>query len=144
MAMPQLRRQLTLFLPEPERRRIDAVREWLDPQQYQLIAAHVTLCRETEIADWQAIRNVLSSVKVQVTLTFGKAVRLDDGCILLPVQGTTASYDRLRQAILGDSCNVHQPHITLLHPRHAQGRNDDLAMLSSELDLQHFYLRKCH
>ncbi len=128
--MPQLRRQLTLFLPEHERVLVDSVRQWLDPKQHAIISAHVTLCREAEFTDWPTTHITLSSLKtIDVPLAFGKPIRLEDGCILLPVQGSTTSYDALRQKILGYSCNVQIPHITLLHPRNSIGRNDDLPAL---------------
>lgn len=48
---PAIRRQLTLFVPEPRRAHLDALRQTLDPVQASLIGAHVTLCREDEIQD---------------------------------------------------------------------------------------------
>jgi len=127
-----LRRQLTLFLPEFERRLVDVVRQWLDPKQSAKIAAHVTLCREAEIANWPTIQSTLSSLNtIDVKLVFDKPIRLEDGCIMLPTQGSTASYDELRQKILGQLYKVQTPHITLLHPRNSTGRNDDLASLST-------------
>ena len=44
------RRQLTLFVPHAEAAPIEALRATLDPVQHALIAAHVTLCREDELA----------------------------------------------------------------------------------------------
>ena len=44
-SVPNLRRQLSLILPEPERSMFDIVRADIDPIQYSLISAHVTLCR---------------------------------------------------------------------------------------------------
>ncbi len=121
--MQQFRRQLTLFLPERERQQVDAVRQWLDPHQYQIIAAHVTLCRESEIADWKAIYAVLPSVKIDIAMAFGKPIRLEDGCVMLPVNGSTENYDALRQAILGRYCNKQKPQITQQKPKQPQGRN---------------------
>ncbi len=131
--MPLFRRQLSLFLPEPERSLVDAIRQRLDPRQHAIIPAHVTLCREAEIEDWSTIRTTLQSLDgVAVKLGFGLPERLQDGCILLPAQGNTAMYDDLRRKILGSACAIHLPHITLLHPRHSAGRDDDLAALAEE------------
>ena len=44
------RRQVTLFVPDPTRSMLEAIRKRLDPVQYRLIRAHVTLCREDELA----------------------------------------------------------------------------------------------
>ncbi len=47
-----IRRQLTLFVPPGRREALEALRRALDPAQVSLIAAHVTLAREDEIAEW--------------------------------------------------------------------------------------------
>jgi hypothetical protein len=47
--VPTRRRQLTLFVEEPWRSRLQALRRALDLVQASLIAPHVTLCREDEI-----------------------------------------------------------------------------------------------
>jgi len=133
--MQSFRRQLTLFLPEHEKHQVDAIRQWLDPRQHQIIAAHVTLCRETEIENWAKVHAALKTASIDVSLTFGKPIRLEDGCIMLPVSGATESYDALRRTLLGNSCKSHAPHITLLHPRHAQDRNDDLEMIARAITL---------
>ena len=45
-----VRRQLTLFLAGEMAAAVEAVRRVVDPEQYRLIPAHVTLCPEEEIA----------------------------------------------------------------------------------------------
>lgn len=45
-----VRQQLTLFVPEPAARHVDSVRAIVDPVQAGLIASHVTLRRESELA----------------------------------------------------------------------------------------------
>jgi hypothetical protein len=44
-----IRRQLSLYVPEPIATRLEAVRRVLDPVQHALIPAHVTLCRDDEL-----------------------------------------------------------------------------------------------
>jgi hypothetical protein len=129
--MEKRRRQLSLFLPAPDGAVIDSVRQRLDPLQHAIIPAHVTLCRDPEIEPWQQFRSRLPSLaEVDVTLSFGGPTRLSDGCVLLPVVGSTAAYDSLRRAILGEQFSKHTPHITLLHPRNALGKAVDLVALS--------------
>jgi hypothetical protein len=123
MTAPQhLRRQLTLFLPPEQRAIVEPVRQQLDPQQHAIIPAHVTLCRNDELTDWQALEQRLASLgEFSLTLQFGKPQVLDDGCILLrPVRGAE-QYQHLRQSILGPSAKIHGAHLTLLHPRNAPG-----------------------
>jgi 2'-5' RNA ligase len=126
------RRQLSLFLPVSERAVVESTRRRLDPLQHSIVPAHVTLCRDSEVEPWHQLRNSLESLTdVDITLSFGSPTRLPDGCVLLPVVGSTSSYDHLRRMILGDHCKKHTPHITLLHPRNAHGRVDDLLALST-------------
>lgn len=132
--MPPLRRQLSLFLPEPWRGVADAVRQRVDPQQHARIPAHVTLCRDEELESWVPVRNILATLpEINITLSFGNPMRLDDGCVMLPAIGDTSGYDGLRKKLLGVNYRVHKPHITILHPRHAIGRMDDLVVLAAEL-----------
>ena len=125
--MPGLRRQLSLYLPEPERSVVDAVRSRVDPEQFRLIPAHVTLCRDDELGDWLAIRARLDALgPLLVELELGAPLRLPDGCVLLPVTGSTETFDALRARLLAGSPRALRPHVTLLHPRHAQGKEERL------------------
>lgn len=69
---------------------------------------------------------------MEVTLDFGDPVQLLDGCVLLPVVGSSSAYDNLRSRLLGPACRSHKPHLTLLHPRHAAGKVVDLRALARE------------
>ena len=40
------RKQLTLFVKDVQAKAIEAIRRQYNPEQYALIKAHVTLCRE--------------------------------------------------------------------------------------------------
>ena len=70
------RRQLSLYAPEPQRSVIDAVRAVLDPVQHRLIPAHVTLCREDELAgiDAAVMAERLAGA-APITLRFGPPER---------------------------------------------------------------------
>ena len=128
------RRQLTMFVPAPERDAIEKVRSALDPRQHALIAAHVTLCREAELEPWHVVRARLASLgRIEVVLQFGLPVQLPDGCVMLPVVSAMTDYVEVRQHILGPECRPHTPHLTLLHPRHAAGVAVDLPNLAQLL-----------
>jgi 2'-5' RNA ligase len=112
------RRQASLYLSGfPE---IEALRREFNPVQAQLIPAHVTLCREDEVDDWEAIaKRIVALRPVSVTLRFGGPVR-DGNLVLLPTVGLTESFDQLRFDLLskqGAAPRKHLPHITMIHPR---------------------------
>lgn len=127
-----MRRQLSLFLPSAQRAIIEPIRQRLDPRQHALIPAHVTLCRDDELADWPTVERRLSSLQAfSLTLRFGAPQALPDGCILLrPMQGA-AQYQALRRSLLGPTAPIHGAHLTLLHPRHATGNPPDMAELAT-------------
>jgi 2'-5' RNA ligase len=118
------RTQLTLFVPENMSAAIEAIRCRYNPVQHNLIAAHVTLCREDELLD---IEKVLQNLKQldfpAVTIRFGKPERFDDGQgVLLPGLEEDTSFQELRKAVLKgviEQPRNHKPHITLMHPRNS-------------------------
>ena len=127
------RRQLTLFLPEPEKSFIDAVRSSCDPIQFQLISAHVTLCRESEVTDWSQVwKRVVGVAGAAIEFKLGRPELLEDGCILIPLLGETVQYDNLRKQILGHTPTPMRPHITLLHPRNSLGKVETLEQICRE------------
>ena len=129
-----MRRQLTLFLPTEQRSFVEPIRQKLDPQQHAIIPAHVTLCRDDELADWHIISQRLSSLgDFAITMQFGRPQVLPDGCVLLRPTSGMEQYQDLRQSILGLSANVHGAHLTLLHPRNAAGVTYDLVEIASSL-----------
>ena len=114
------RRQATLYLPPPHAAAIDRLRLAFNPVQHVLIRAHVTLCREDEVQDWDEVAHRLrTSAPIAVTLAFGAPVR-DGNLVYLPGVDSTASFDQLRATLLsrpGAVVRKHEPHITLIHPR---------------------------
>lgn len=119
--MTSTRRQLTLFLSDPERAAIEAVRARLDPVQHRLIPAHVTLCREDELAAFPMDELEARCVQAgpsAITLAFGAPEVFDGHGVLLPCTAGQPDFQRLRVAILGtDQIRAHRAHITLAHPR---------------------------
>ncbi len=117
----RLRRQLTLFVSDPARATLEAIRARLDPVQHRLIPAHVTLCREDELAAYSVDELGARCREVRpapITLTFGAPEPFDGHGVLLPCIAGQPEFQRLRVALLGtDQIRAHRPHITLAHPR---------------------------
>ena len=137
------RRQLTLFVDEPWRSRLQDQRLALDPVQASLIAPHVTLCREDEIAqlDWSAVvRRVEAWAHGPLRLSFGAPRRFDGHGVLLPCEQGAAQFQSLRQWLLRDQgARAHQAHLTLAHPRNAMAAGNTEAALAAcpqSLELQ--------
>lgn len=121
--MKEARRQLTLFIPGGDEA-IEKIRAEFNPVQYQLIAAHVTLCREDEIG---TIEKVIENIKAiswpgPVRIEFSPPERFENGSgVFIPAK-TTDQFNGLREAVLkgtSQSPKKHLPHITLMHPRNS-------------------------
>lgn len=118
------RRQLTLFADPQEAVVIEQVREAFNPIQFALIRAHVTLCREDEIAALeQVVANLDSLHRREIVISFGKPKRFDNGNgLLLPATADNRDFQDLRQQVLKDLVDhprMHEAHITLMHPRNS-------------------------
>ncbi|MBN8642210.1 MAG: hypothetical protein J0L86_10400 [Flavobacteriales bacterium] len=118
--MRSRRRQLTLFISDKSE--IEKVRIQFNPEQYKLIDAHVTLCREDEIENWDAILNNIKSIHLNqaIAISFTSPITFDNGKgVLLPTDDSF-EYNNLRKLVLGvDAPRNHQAHITLMHPRNS-------------------------
>ena len=133
------RRQATLYLQGDMLSTVESVRSRFNPVQSALIRAHVTLCREDEVADWRELESRLSAMKqICVSLEFGKVVK-DGNLVYLATTGPTTSFDELRSMLLASDDSIprpHEPHVTLVHPRN--GRCDDIAFNEIESQLTEF------
>lgn len=130
---PGVRRQLSLFVPEASAARLEAIRLRLDPVQHALIPAHVTLCREDELAALAdpAWRERWAGVSA-LSLTFGAPVAFDGHGVLLPVTHGAAAFAALRKLVLGrEPERVLQPHLTLAHPRNPRAAGNTADALTS-------------
>jgi len=120
--MSTTRKQFTLFV-SPANEAIEKIRANYNPVQYELIPAHVTLCREDEILELDKVTENMRSIKMDspLSIEFGKAERFNEGKGLwLPAVGNLDSFNNLRKTLLKgiiDSPRVALPHITLIHPR---------------------------
>lgn len=121
--MGNIRRQLTLFAND-ETNIIELVRAKYNPVQYQLIAAHVTLCREHEMESIDDLSTRLGSIALEkpLSIKFGSIATFADGHgLFLPSCKENESFFALRKSILRDTINVDnaKPHLTLMHPRNS-------------------------
>lgn len=128
-----VRQQLTLFVPEGAAPWLEPLRRQVDPVQAGLIAAHVTLCREDEIADLElsGLRDRLARA-APLTLTLGPARRFGGHGILLPCLEGAAAFQQLRVQALG-AIAIREPeaHLTLAHPRNPRAPGNEDAILDA-------------
>ena len=122
--MDIIRRQLTLFPAEPNGV-IEKIWAAFNPVQYQLIAAHVTLCREDEIEPIESVLKNIRSIQLDhsIKIQFNSIERFDNGKgVLMTAGNNNADFYELRKTVLKgimQSPGEHLPHITLMHPRNA-------------------------
>lgn len=126
------RRQASLFLPASNQ--IESARLRYNPIQARLIPAHVTLCREDEVSDWDAFRAGLESlVPFEITLTFGVPVR-EHNFVYLPVREGLEDYQEFRRKILSEDARDQTPHVTLIHPRNGTCTDEIFADIVATID----------
>ena len=110
---------------------LEAVRRLLDPVQFSLIPAHVTLCRESELNDLSSVSlasRFASPEAKPITLRFGRPEPFSEHGVLLPCVAGMHEFHALRRWALGTSSIKHQePHITLAHPRNPRAPNNSLS-----------------
>jgi hypothetical protein len=121
--MNEIRRRLTLFL-NGKADSIESVRAKFNPVQFDLIPAHITLCREDEIEQTELeIRNINTIFrKTPIFIKFDAPRRFAESKdVFIPAQSENAEFHELRENILGlrEFPRIHLPHITLMHPRNS-------------------------
>ncbi len=121
-----IRRQLTLFVEPTDALTIEQTRQEFNLRQFEIIKAHVTLCREDEIENLeQVISNLLFLTQTQqnIFIEFDKVARFDNGKgLFLPATNDNKEFEYLRRQILFglyDNPRNQKPHITLMHPRNS-------------------------
>jgi 2'-5' RNA ligase len=121
-----MRRQLTLFVDPKDAINIEQIRNEFNPRQFEIIKAHVTLCREDEIQDLDmVISNLMlyTRTKSSFIIEFGPMERFDNGKgLLLPATKDHQDFKTLRKKVLSgltDNPRDQKPHITLMHPRNS-------------------------
>lgn len=125
-----VRRQLTLFLSGETAAAVEAVRRVVDPEQYRLIPAHVTLCREEELAAIpveELEARVAAGPARRLALEFGRAEHFDGHGIRLRCVAGGGDFQALRQLVLASQEIARlRPHITLAHPRNPRAPGNSL------------------
>ncbi|MFZ6657480.1 2'-5' RNA ligase family protein [Undibacterium sp. TJN19] len=127
--MPDTRQQLSMYAAADAVKDIEALRAIVDPVQHGLIPAHITLCREDELADYPAIKNRLQKLSWSVlSLRFGRPEVFSGHGILLHCIDGEDEFHHLREHLL-DSIHIRnqRPHITIAHPRNPQASGNALA-----------------
>ncbi|HUM51653.1 MAG TPA: hypothetical protein PK431_07535 [Chitinophagales bacterium] len=119
-----IRRQLTLFVEQTAAEQIELIRQEFNPRQFELIKAHVTLCREDEIINLEKVKsNLLLLTTSEINIEFGKIKRSDNGNgLFLPATNDNVEFDNLRKQVLSgltDHPRKQKAHITLMHPRNS-------------------------
>lgn len=122
--MSNKRIQLTLFIPEQDAVAIEKIRKGYNPEQYKLIPAHITLCREDELDQMDHVMLNLEQLQFECfTINLGAVERFSQGKgVLLPAIGPNEVFQKLRSTVLKgiiEQTRQHEPHITLMHPRNA-------------------------
>ncbi len=130
------RRKATLYLPMPARTVVEAIRCRFNPVQFNLIKAHVTLCREDEVPDWSELESRLATLKeINITISFGRP-RRDGNLIYLPAMDSTESFDSLRSVLLSTKTSQprkHNAHLTLVHPRNGSCSDAEFCEISNQV-----------
>ena len=119
--MAKKRIQLTLFVDENNSEPIEKIRKEFNPEQYELIKSHVTLCREHELEQIDIILQTLSELNHSyITIDFGPVKRFaSEKGVLIPAKISNPQFEKLRRIILKHvyaNPEKQDPHITLMHP----------------------------
>lgn len=127
-----MRKQLSMYVPPEAAKEIEEVRRVLDPIQHGVIPAHITLCREDELADLSAIQQRLDKVALPpLRLRFGKPESFSGHGVLLHCVGGEDAFIALREYLLDSkTIRAQHPHITLAHPRNPKAAGNSMSHAS--------------
>jgi 2'-5' RNA ligase superfamily len=130
----KIRLQLTLFVDKKDTQEIEGVRRQFNPKQQELIDSHVTLCREDEIENIDALLDNLQQLNTpKISINFGQVTRFENDLgVMLPASGNNDQFHLLRSKVLaGISATVRrpEPHITLMHPRNSTCTNEIFSVI---------------
>jgi 2'-5' RNA ligase len=141
--------QLSLFVPSSAAERLEEARRLLDPVQARLIPAHVTLCREDELQDFDLAKLgsiVDASGARPISLKFGSPEVFQEHGVLLPCIEGEEEFHELRCRVLGSRTVRRQaPHITVAHPRNPrslQNRSGNLSVVPTGLAITFSEVRR--
>lgn len=137
----KIRRQLTLFVEPADAVTIEQIRKGFNPKQFEIIKAHVTLCREDEIQDLEKVNSnllLMTQAQPNIIIKFENVSMFDNGKgLFLPSTNDNKEFEYLRRQILlglDDNPRNQKPHITLMHPRNSTC-NDTILRQIKKIDL---------
>ncbi len=119
-----MRRQVTIFLPEPVAERIDEIRTRFDPDTARRIAPHITVVHDADSAELGELRSQLELVgssrpPLSLRLTGVRCWGSPIAGIYLATEAAHGVIETIRRALgVVDAPGVeYVPHVTLTHPR---------------------------
>ena len=118
---------------------IDHVRQRMDPVQFAKIPAHVTLCYDDEIQDWNYVAGCFEAlapegIRFNFTVEGARSFAAEGKGIYLGIAEQSGFYTLARSRLLATSSSARKqvrPHITLLHPKHARDGADGWTLVDS-------------
>ena len=121
--MRKIRRQLTLFIGN-SKETIEKIRAGYNPEQFKLIPAHITLCREDELEPIEKIIERIKSIQLEkpIRIELNGVERFAEGKgVLITATKGINDFRELRKTILETTELLREqfPHVTLMHPRNA-------------------------
>lgn len=117
-----------MYLSPKDSEQLESVRKVVDPIQFGLIPAHVTLCREEELDSFNEIEARLKNTSIDcIELEFGKPkIFFEHGIIMECINGLVP-FQAFREYLLDTKdIKVQHPHITLAHPRNFKAKGNSL------------------
>jgi len=131
-----IRRQLSIYVAEPEASRLEALRLALDPVQRALIPAHATFARDGDLgagSDLEWRERIANLKEPALRLSFGAAERFHEHGILLRCIEGAERFEAFRARVLGPATLPLAAHITLAHPRNPRAPGNSLALARERL-----------
>ena len=131
-----IRRQLSLYVAEPEASRVEALRRVLDPVQQSLIPAHATFARDGDLgmgSDLEWRERIAGLRESGLRLRFGPAEVFQLHGILMRCVDGLDRFEAFRARVLGPATLALVPHITLAHPRNPRAPGNSLALARERL-----------
>ncbi|WP_196138709.1 2'-5' RNA ligase family protein [Aliikangiella sp. G2MR2-5] len=139
--MQSSRKQLSMYASGDYIGKIETVRKLVDPIQFRLIPAHITLCREDELKDLNHINKRLSQINFPtLKIRFAKAKRFGSHGLMMECIEGERDFLQIREFIL-ESTQIRRqiPHVTLAHPRNNKASSNSLTntfILPENLELE--------
>ena len=129
----KLRRQVTLFLDQKDVIGIEAARAKWNPEQYQLIKAHITLIRDEKVKDFTEVVKRVERLQFPCfQVSFGDIERFYDGKgVFIPVLDPSGYLTQLRRKLSVNDFD-YDPHVTIMHPRNSRCTDETFTQLLKE------------